>query len=80
MGEVYEGVGFGAHWGHEQLNIGPIPMTQAVVVLHKLHIYFCILHRFTHKWCEEKNFKILMSAEKSMLKGCKNMCLLSLYF
>ena len=30
-----------------------------------------------HKWCEEKNFKILMSTKKSMLKSCKKMCLLS---
>ena len=62
------------HWGHVQLNFSPRPITQAVVVLHQLNLYFWILHRFTNKWCEEKNFEILMSTEKSMIEGCKNMC------
>ena len=43
-----------ANWGHVQLNFGPRPITQAVLVLHQLNLYFWILHRVMHKWCEKK--------------------------
>ena len=32
IGESQRG---GSHWGHVQLNFGPKPITQAVVVLHQ---------------------------------------------
>ena len=62
---------------HVQLFSGPGPITQAVVVLNQYNLYFWNLHCCMDKWCEEKNFQILMSLEKSMPNSRKNMYLLS---
>ena len=71
---VYRG---GAHRGQVQLFSSPRPITQAVVVLNQYNLYFWNLHCCMDKWCEEKNFQILMSLEKSMPNSRKNMYLLS---
>ena len=61
-----------------QLNFGPRPITQAVVVLHQLNLYFWILHRFTHKWC--KTLKSFWVQRKVCLKAPKIYVYFLFYF